>query len=126
MAVGEGDFHDAGAGAECGQRLRRVEQVDKRRPMVRSVAVNGGDDDAVSLLRRKRPADPVAQDGSVFAKSFLRALDRIAGVLQRLTEAFGGDVGNGVERQHHGVEGLAALVEQPARRRRRKSSPERQ
>ena len=81
VVVGQRDFHDAGAGAEGGERLRRPEQVDQ-------AAADGGvawrgvaavTTPSALVSRKRRPA-PVAQDGSACGEHFLRPLDRIVRV----------------------------------------------
>ncbi len=45
-------------------------------------------------------------------QQLLRPFNRIGGALQRLLQPFGGEIGDGVERQHHVAERLPAMVEQ--------------
>ena len=55
--VGQGDFHDPGAGAECGQRLRRTEQVDQAAADGGVGGWRGGRHHAVRIGEHKAPTD---------------------------------------------------------------------
>ena len=97
-AVGQRDFHDAGAGAEGGERLGRAEQVDQAAADGGVGAGRGGRDHAVRIGQDEAPPGAGRPGRQRVRQHFLRPLDGVGRILQRLLQALGGEIGDRVER----------------------------
>ena len=64
-----------------------------------------------ALVSMKRRPAAVAQGGSARASTSCGARQRVGGLLQRLLQPLGGNIGDRVERDDHVVEGLPAMIE---------------
>ena len=109
--VGQGDFHDAGAGAEGGQRLRRTEQVDQAAADGGVGAGRGGRHHALGIGQEEAPAGARRPRRQRAGQDFLRPFKRVGGLLERLLKPFDRQIGDRVERNHCAVECLPAMVE---------------
>ena len=76
--VGQRDFHDAGAGAEGGERLRRTEQVDQAAADGGVGGRRGGRDHAVGIGQQEAPA------GARWPKAAARCASTSCGRAQRV------------------------------------------
>ncbi len=109
--VGQGDFHDAGAGAEGRERLRRTEQVDQAAADGGVGSWRGGRDHALRIGQDEAPSGAGGPRRQRARQHLLRARQRVGGLRERLLQALGGDVGGGIERDDPVAEGLPAVVE---------------
>ena len=109
--VGQRDFHDAGAGAEGGERLRRTEQVDQAAADGGVGGRRGGRDHAVRIGEQKAAAGGGRPGRQRVRQHLLRPRQRVGRLLQRLLQPLGGEIGDRVERDDHVVERLPAVVE---------------
>ncbi len=111
VCVGQGDVHDAGAGAEGGERLRRTEQVDQAAADGSVGSGRGGRHHALGIGQEEAPSGAGGPGRQRLRQYFLRPLDRVGRIFKRLLQALGGEIGDRVERDNHVAEGLAAVIE---------------
>ena len=109
-AVGQSDFHDAGAGAESGQGLRRTEQVDQAAADGGVGGWRGGRHHALRIGEHKSPAGARRPGRQRVGEHLLRPRQRVGGWYMRLLQTLGGDIGDRVERDDHVVDGMPAVV----------------
>ncbi len=106
--VGQGNFHDAGAGAEGGERLRRTEKVDQTAADGVVGGGRGGRHHALRIGQDEVPSGAGRPGRQRARQNLLRPFDGIGG---RLLKTLDGKLGGRVECDHHVVERLPAVVE---------------
>ena len=109
--IGQSYFHDAGVGAEGGEQLRGPEQVDQAVADGGVGGRRGGRHHALRIGQEEAPPGGGGPERQRACEHLLRTGLRVGGLLERLLQALGGDFGDGIERDHHVVKGLPAVVE---------------
>ena len=109
--VGKRDFHDAGAGPECGERLRRPQHVDQPAADDGVAAGRRGDEHAVGIGQQEAAAAQERPIRQRVGEHFLRPQHRIVRLGERPVEALGGQIADGRQRQLHLCQRLAAMIQ---------------
>ena len=110
--VGEGDFQHAGTGTEGGERLAGAEHVDQASADGGVGAGRGGDDHAVLVGQQKAAAIDGGPGRQRLRQQVLRPRVGVLAESGRLLQALGGDIGNGIKRDHHVAQSLPAVLQQ--------------
>ena len=109
--VRQGDFHDAGVGAEGGEGLRWTDEVDQAAADGGVGGGRGRHHHAFRIGQHEAPPGGRGPRRQRAGEQLLWMRLRVGGVAQRLLQSFGGDIGGGVERHGRIVQGLPAMVE---------------
>ena len=107
--IGQRDLHDAGAGAEGGERLCRAQHIDQPVPDGGLGAGRRRRNDAVRIGEQEVAAGGCRPAGQRARQNLLGLRRRLGGVL---LDPLGGEIGDGIQRERHVAQGLPTMVEE--------------